>query len=51
MDVVALHYYLLRILDLTEVKLCKVLPSLGRTQETIIIREGKLYILSNLSDN
>ena len=29
MDVVALHFYLLRILDLTEVKLCKVSPSLG----------------------
>ena len=51
MDIVSLHFYLLRILDLTAVKLCKVWPSLGRTQQTIIVREGKLYILSNLSDN
>ena len=42
MDVVALHFYLLCILDLTEVKLCKGWPSLGRTQQTIIIERGKI---------
>ena len=41
MDVVALHFYLLRILDLTEVKRCKVWPSLDRTQQTIIIGRGQ----------
>ena len=41
MDVVALHFYLLRILDLTEVKLCKVSPNLGQTQQTIIIERGQ----------
>ena len=39
MDVVALRFYLLCILDLTEVKLCKV--CLGRTQQTIIIERGQ----------
>jgi len=41
MDLVAIHFYLLRISDLTKVKLCKVWPSLGRTQQTIIIERGQ----------
>jgi hypothetical protein len=40
MEVVPLHFYVLCILDLTEVKLCKVWPSLGRTQQTIIIERA-----------
>ena len=41
MDIVALHFYLLCILDLTKFKLCKVWPSLGQTQQTIIIERGQ----------
>ena len=41
MDVVALRFYLLCILDSTKVKLHKVWLSLGWTQQTIIIERGQ----------